>query len=573
MSLSEYITNFDHTIRKQISPARQKIPDNVHTDIPRVLGVLAKGGMATIYEAEQLIPSRKVVVKKIENEHDLELQHSLYQEAMIMGSLDHPNIIPIHQIIMENNTPSVVMKLVRGQTLKQKIQQGCTILEAMRIILQVCHAVEYAHRQEIIHRDIKPSNIMIGDFNEIYLLDWGIAIDKNQLHLAMEGLVGSPSFMAPEMLSGKPETITEQTDIYLLGTTLHYALTGQRRHEANSFSELFQMIEEAPSYEYDPSIPKELGSLLNSTCHKDPQSRPQNVKEFHTSLLSICNHWEVIQLSMEGEQRAQQCYSEQDNIQKEKRFTKARQDFEYALRIWPDSETAKEGLQDLLRHMLDWYIQNKNPREAHKTYLLLNEENPELLSKITELLEGNTFLNKEQVRLLQIGQANDFVQTKETSAAFSKFIGIGAIMTTVTGNMTQFFYQFPLTHELLWASALFILVLISFLMYSRRAVWMHNRSMERMCISALGTLIFMSLNRFLAMKSNLDINSVLTTDCFAIGLGTLMVAQIVSYGYFMPCLCIALGLVSTFFPSLALPCLSLISLIVPFGTWWAWKRR
>jgi hypothetical protein len=276
---------------------------------------------------------------------------------------------------------------------------------------------------------------------------------------------------------------------------------------------------------------------------------------------------------MEGEEIANKCYAEQDSTRKEELFAKARQDFEYALRIWPDSETAKEGILNLLRHMMNWYIHKKTPREAHKMYLLLDEDNPEVLAQITELLEGNTFLNEEQLRLLRIGQANDFVQTKEISATFSMFIGIGAIMMAMSGNMAQFIYQFPLNHELLWFSALSMLALISYLMYSRRSVWMYNRSMERMCISALGTLVFISLNRFLAMKSNLDINSVLATDCFAIGLGTLMVAQIVSYGYLIPCSCAVFGLIATFFPYLALPCLSIITLVVPFGTWWAWKRR
>ena len=232
MGHDEYTTNFDQTIRTQHKLESKSTRAFENSDIPEILHVLAKGGMATIFEAKQRVPPRIVAVKQAEQIHDEELQQSLYHEAMIMGGLDHPNIIPIHQIVIEGNRPSVIMKRVQGKTFKEFIHDGCSVLDSINIILQVSHAVEYAHQRGIIHRDIKPSNIMIGHYNEVYLLDWGIAIDQRNIRHAMSGLVGSPSFMAPEMLCGDPEQVTEQTDIYLLGSTLHYALTKTRRHDA-----------------------------------------------------------------------------------------------------------------------------------------------------------------------------------------------------------------------------------------------------------------------------------------------------------------------------------------------------
>ena len=573
MGHDEYTTDFDQTIRTQQQEEQGTKPALGNSDIPSIMHVLAKGGMATIFEAKQNVPPRIVAVKKAEQVHDEELQRSLYHEAMIMGGLDHPNIIPIHQIFVEGNQPSVVMKRVQGKTFKEIIHEGCSVLDSINIILQVSHAVEYAHQRGILHRDIKPSNIMIGHFNEVYLLDWGIAIDQRNIRHAMSGLVGSPSFMAPEMLCGEPEQVTEQTDIYLLGSTLHYALTKKRRHEADSFSELFSLIESSPPITYPPEIPVEVASLLNQSCHKNPNERPLSVHGFREQLMDIRNHWEAIQLAMEGETLAQKCVQEQNIEEKEALFHKARQDFAYAQRIWPESEMAALGHEKLLHHMLSWYIEHKRPRKAHQIYMELEIQDTNILNQITELFEGNTFLNEEQLRLLRIGQAHDFVQTKETSATFSQFIGFGAIFMALCGNVVQFVYQLPLDNEILWFSALAMMVLVAFLMYSRYEAWKNNRSMERMCIAALGTIVFISLNRFMAMMADIDPNHVLTTDCFAIGLGTLMVSQIVSYGYVIPCICAGIGTISIFYPILALPCLSLITLIVPFGMWWAWKQR
>ena len=536
MGHDEYTTDFDQTMRTQHTLGSKSKHMFQTSDSPEIMHVLAKGGMATIFEAKQYVPPRVVAVKKADQIHDDELQQSLYYEAMIMGGLDHPNIIPIHQIVIEENRPSVVMKRVQGKTFKEYIHEGCSVLDSINIVLQVSHAVEYAHQRGIIHRDIKPSNIMIGHFNEVYLLDWGIAIDQRNIRQAMSGLVGSPSFMAPEMICGDPELVTEQTDIYLLGSTLHYALTKTRRHDADSFATLFSLIEDSPPIVYPPQIPVELASLLNQTCHKDPDKRPITVHDFRSQLMAIRNHWEAIQLAMEGEESAQKCIQSNNSEEKELLFHKARQDFSYAQRIWPESEMATRGHAKILRHMLSWYIDHKHPRKAHQLYMELNIKDTELLNKITELFEGNIFLNEEQLRLLRIGQSYDFVEAKETSATFSQLIGFGAIFMALCGNTVQFVYQFPLDNEILWYSALAMMVLVAFLMYSRYDAWKNNRSMERMCIAALGTIAFISLNRFMAMMADVDPNQILTTDCFAIGLGTLMVSQIVSYGYLFPCI-------------------------------------
>ena len=182
-------------------------------------------------------------------------------------------------------------------------------------------------------------------------------------------------------------------------------------------------------------------------------------------------------------------------------------------------------------------------------------------------------LNEEQKRLLEIGQANDFAALQETSATFSMLIGLGAILLALGANITQLIFQVPIDLEVLLYSALSMLAIIAVLMYTRRDMWRKNRPMERLCTSALGSLIFICLNRLVGLQYSMEPTAVIAVDCYSIGLGTLMVAQIVSYGYLIPCICIFFGSIATFYPALAMPCLSLITLIVPFGTWWAWKSK
>src|SRR5262249_35011988 len=115
------------------------------------------------------------------------------------------------------------------------------LVSHLQILMQVCNAVEFAHRRGLIHRDIKPANVMVGEFGEVYLLDWGIAARTGILaeassHLGESGaeptprMLGTPAYMAPEMLSRKVGPIDERTDVYLLGATLHEVLTGRPRH-------------------------------------------------------------------------------------------------------------------------------------------------------------------------------------------------------------------------------------------------------------------------------------------------------------------------------------------------------
>ena len=125
---------------------------------------------------------------------------------------------------------------------------------------------------------------MLGQFGAVYLLDWGIAIDKQRTEAVHRGTVGTPHYIAPEMLSGEPEDVDARTDVYLLGATLHYLLVGKPRHEASTTISALIKASKSEPYEYPATVYPELGDLANRACAVDPDDRPQSVADFRKAI-------------------------------------------------------------------------------------------------------------------------------------------------------------------------------------------------------------------------------------------------------------------------------------------------
>lgn len=263
------------------------------------VGTLGEGGMGVVELAQQPALGREVAVKRLRSELAGELHvHALLDEARITGSLEHPNILPVHGVGLDPaHGPLVVMKRVQGQTWNQLLAadrevsatpgrlDSAQLSRHLRALMQVCNALEFAHSKDIIHRDIKPANVMLGEFGEVYLLDWGIA-----LRLAAESAgdspetagFGTPVYMAPEMVLGRG--IDGRSDVYLLGATLHELLTGQPRHTGKSLAACFADALTSDPFEYPVEIPSELGAICNRACHREPERRYQSAGEFRQAI-------------------------------------------------------------------------------------------------------------------------------------------------------------------------------------------------------------------------------------------------------------------------------------------------
>jgi tetratricopeptide (TPR) repeat protein len=262
----------------------------------------ARGGIGEVWLAEDAEIGRRVALKRLRPERQ-HYQDRFLVEAQITGQLEHPGVVPVHDLGLDDEgRPFYVMTFVRGQTLKQAIDEDrsgppaqreppevrlCRLLETF---VKVCQAVAYAHSCGVIHRDLKPDNIMLGPYGETLVLDWGMAkvrsrpeqpdgspsvqltYSSGSAETEAGAVLGSPSYMAPELADGRATDAEERTDVYLLGATLYHILTGRPPREGSSREEIVELartVPPPPPRRLRPDVPRALEAVcLKALAHR-----------------------------------------------------------------------------------------------------------------------------------------------------------------------------------------------------------------------------------------------------------------------------------------------------------------
>ncbi|MEO0322341.1 MAG: serine/threonine-protein kinase [Myxococcota bacterium] len=267
-----------------------------------IIGRLGQGGMAFVELAKQHSLDREVALKRPKQRGDETLEPALVDEARITGGLEHPNIVPIHAVGQDEVFgPVVVLKRVQGAVWADVLREDRAQLPAdpavldkhLRILMQVCNALHYAHSRGVIHRDVKPSNVMLGDYGEVYLMDWGVALKREDAASESARIAGTAAYMAPEMVRAEAEAQDARTDVYLVGATLHEVLTGKRRHAGDSLmATLMQALVSLP-FAYAPPVPAGLGAIANRACHADASLRFPSAAALREALSDFMEHREA----------------------------------------------------------------------------------------------------------------------------------------------------------------------------------------------------------------------------------------------------------------------------------------
>lgn len=280
------------------------------------LGEVGEGGMGSLRRVRDLDLMRQVVVKRLHPElnRDRGIVQRLVEEAQITGQLDHPNIVPVHELGRdERGDRYFSMKLVEGRTLQELIREAGAerlapdrLVEFLEILVKVCEAVAFAHSRGVIHRDLKPANIMVGDYGQVYVMDWGIARLSNRLPTDgstvvvsrdVEGsepdrpgmLVGTLSYMAPEQAEARHDRLDSRTDVFALGGTLYYLLAGRPPYQGKTQHALLdQALKCEPP---DPEeaadgviVPSRLARIARKAMARDPDDRYPSVKAMKRDL-------------------------------------------------------------------------------------------------------------------------------------------------------------------------------------------------------------------------------------------------------------------------------------------------
>jgi eukaryotic-like serine/threonine-protein kinase len=277
----------------------------------RVLRPHAKGGLGEVFVAEDTELHREVAFKEIQKPraHDAHSRSRFLLEAEVNGRLEHPGVVPVYGLgSYRDGRPFYAMRLIRGESLKEAIgrfhaadvpgrdpgERGLALRHLLGQFVAVCNAVPYAHSRGVLHRDLKPANVMLGQYGETLLVDWGLAKvlgrpedspagEEATLRPSSGGgsvtaagaVLGTPAYMSPEQAAGRLDLVGPASDLYSLGATLYTLLTGQTPVRGDDQGELLRRVsrgEWAPPRQVKKGVPK----ALDAICRKAMALRPQD---------------------------------------------------------------------------------------------------------------------------------------------------------------------------------------------------------------------------------------------------------------------------------------------------------
>jgi hypothetical protein len=309
-----------------------------------LLSLLGEGGVGVVHVARQTCIDRTVAVKMLRDElaADREQRHKFLSEAVVTGDLDHPNIVPIYELgADEAGRLYYSMKRVRGtpwiRVMAEKSQS-----ENLEILMKVADAVAFSHSRGVIHRDLKPENVMLGDFGEVLVMDWGLAVatsgsPKFGSITQSSAMGGTPAYMAPEMATGPIERIGPASDVYLLGAILYEVVTGRTPHTG---PDVMACLFAAANNEIQPTHHSgELVDIALKAMSTDPAQRHQSVQEFQAAIRQYLSHAESLVLLDQAERDLEAARRDNDY----QLFSRAVFGFQEAGTLWRGNLRASAG--------------------------------------------------------------------------------------------------------------------------------------------------------------------------------------------------------------------------------------
>jgi serine/threonine-protein kinase len=260
----------------------------------QIEGRIGSGGMAEVYRARDLTLERTVAIKLLREDFsiDPDFRERFRQEAKAAANLSHPNIVTIYDFGFDEQQIFIVMEYVPGTDLKTILESRgiLSVEETLRLIIQACAGIGYAHRAGLIHCDVKPHNMIVTPDQRLKVTDFGIARALANIHPGEVNRVvwGSPQYFSPEQAAGLPPT--PAVDVYGLGVILYEMLTGRLPFIANSAAELSHLhrsMMPAPPTQFNPLIPPALEQACLKVLSKEPSLRYRTADQFGRVLISL----------------------------------------------------------------------------------------------------------------------------------------------------------------------------------------------------------------------------------------------------------------------------------------------
>lgn len=373
-----------------------------------ILAPIGRGGMGAVWRAVQRSLGREIALKQLATDNPLAEEHFL-SEARVTARLSHANIVPVHALgRASDGRPMLAMKLVKGRSWldvlrEERADQG--LERQLQIFLAVCNAVAFAHAEGFLHRDLKPANVMVGEFGQVFVVDWGLAVGLDRKTCEENGILyvrdvrspaGTPAYMAPELALGDGEAQGPHTDVYSLGACLHEIVTGSPPHAAGDTAAALRHAVESASPEYSLSVPRELVEICRRAMARSPADRYPDVPSLRAAVEAFLAHDAARAITEKG-LRALRKLTEQiaahgragaaERSESERAihrsYTEARFAFELSLSSWAEDEDASRGAREADRAMLGHAIETEDVALA--TRLAAEVDDAALRAKVEEL--------------------------------------------------------------------------------------------------------------------------------------------------------------------------------------------
>ena len=254
----------------------------------RIIELLGKGGMASVYKAYEAALDRYVALKILPTEflHDDAFARRFEREAKLVAKLEHPNIVPIYAGGINDGIPWMSMRLLAGGSLATMLNgESLDLQRAVKILRDVAEALDYAHKIGVIHCDMKPSNILLGPAEQVCVSDFGLAhaVERSVVFTRTGMMAGTPQYMAPEQALGK--TVDHRCDIYALGIVAYEMLTGHTPFEADTPVAILMMHVSEPLPVPPPDkVPQPLLLALQKCVAKRPEDRWTSARAFTAAM-------------------------------------------------------------------------------------------------------------------------------------------------------------------------------------------------------------------------------------------------------------------------------------------------
>jgi hypothetical protein len=333
-----------------------------------LLEKIGAGGQGEVWRAWQTSLAREVAVKRLRSGGDV---REFLMEAFTTAELDHPNIAPVHDLgcaeAEGEESPIIAMKLARGTPWSDLLGREREapnfafedfLARHLRVLIDVCDAVSYAHAKRVIHRDLKPHQVIVGDFGEVYLLDWGLAVSLDEealLPRARHGVprshtlrtasnqTGTPAYMAPEQTAESPAKLGFHTDVYLLGAILFEIAAGYPPHAGDTASDAYRAARKNILRPLPENCPPELAATIRQALATDPQERHLGVAEFRAEIEGFLSGSGRRAESRKIASEAAQALQESDPAALSyAELSEWRGRLERALQLWPENAEAAD---------------------------------------------------------------------------------------------------------------------------------------------------------------------------------------------------------------------------------------